>query len=146
MPQQAWGDDESDNIDYWRRIRAGETEDTPDEVKLDDSTGSPRRTVRLPSWPAKPSAAWPTASSLGTSTHDRRRSRPMTTAETVAVMDTRLLEQGKRIAQLEEWKANAGLTIWQLTEQVRILTGQIAELREAQKEIISDSFRRRQVL
>lgn len=36
MPQQAWGDDESDNIDYWRRIRAGETEDTPDEVKLDE--------------------------------------------------------------------------------------------------------------
>lgn len=70
----------------------------------------------------------------------------MTTAETVAVMDTRLLDQNKRLNSLEEWKANAGLTIWQLTEQVRILTGQIAELREAQKEIISDSFRRRQVL
>lgn len=30
---------------------------------------------------------------------------------------------GDRLNSLEEWKANADLTIWQLTEQVRILTG-----------------------
>lgn len=65
----------------------------------------------------------------------------MTTAETVAVMDTRLLDQNKRLNSLEEWKANADLTIWQLTEQVQILTAQVAEFREAQKRAISERYR-----
>lgn len=48
---------------------------------------------------------------------------------------------GDRLNSLEEWKANADLTIWQLTEQVRILTGQVAELREAQKQLVANRYR-----
>lgn len=81
----------------------------------------------------------------------------MTTAETVAVMDTRLLNQNERLSRLEITVAkmtesfhprisDAELTIWQLKEQIEILTAQIAELRETQKQLVADSYRHRQVL